>query len=92
MWSNNSEVSAAPANFFLGSNFAAATNLTTSTSFPIVNNQEENSVTDVAANQGILETHIENSNAGTSNGAPSRVIRVYAVSPQQIQFHENQLS
>ncbi|XP_036219119.2 uncharacterized protein [Bactrocera oleae] len=88
---NNLDSSSAPANFVLGSNFAAASNFTTSTSFPIVDNPEDNSVTDRAANQRIPVTHAESSNAGVSNAALPNANRVYTASPQAVHLQESQL-
>ena len=85
---NNSDSSATLADFALGYNFTAANSLPTSTSFPIVDNPEDNSVTDRAANQRIPVTHAESSNAGVSNAAPP-ANRVYTVSPQQVHLLES---
>ncbi|XP_049302713.1 uncharacterized protein LOC125775825 [Bactrocera dorsalis] len=85
---NNLESPAAPANFVLGPNCAAAANLTTSTSFPIVSNLEDNS--DRAAKR-IPVTHAESSNAGVSNAAPPNGSRVYTVSPQQAHLQESEI-
>ncbi|XP_054087075.1 uncharacterized protein LOC128921986 [Zeugodacus cucurbitae] len=81
---NNPEMSAVPANF------AGATSLTASTSFPMVSNLEESSSTERPAEQGISVMHAENLNVGTSYGAPPRVDGVHTVSRPQMHFHGSQ--